>query len=168
MSFFQLSRSSSETRAYPYPGRSTKRVFSPTSKKLMSCVQPGRELVNASCACVTSRLRRLDLPTLLRPRKATSISPSWLGAGKCAGSAALDRNLGPVAFVTVAVAAIAFTIVLADGHSMRTVLRQSAHTTSASGYLPLCLPTPPQWRQEPKAELLFPVLKRSSGPRPSR
>src|SRR5712692_9915107 len=54
----------------------------------MSYVQPGRELIKASSA-PTSAFSRLDLPTLLRPRNATSGSAS---AGNCSTLAALIIN----------------------------------------------------------------------------
>src|SRR5712671_3153984 len=58
------------------------------SKKLILRVRPGIELVRASFA-PTSALITLDLPTLERPRKATS---GRLGAGKCDTSVAAARN----------------------------------------------------------------------------
>src|SRR5271169_228555 len=78
------------TRAYPYPGRSTKKNSGfglpgrRNSKKLMVWVRPGVLLVFAILSA-TSELMRLDLPTLERPRKAIS---GALGAGNCLGSAA--------------------------------------------------------------------------------
>lgn len=83
------------TRAYPYPGRSTKWSFCSTRKKLTSCVQPGVWLVLASPGFPTSRFNRLDLPTLLLPRKATSPKkspPSCCSGGNCSGRAAERRN----------------------------------------------------------------------------
>src|SRR3984957_7548938 len=59
-----------------------------TSKKLMLRVRPGVELVRVSLV-PTSVLITLDLPTLDRPRKATS---GRLGAGKCATSVAAAMN----------------------------------------------------------------------------
>src|SRR6202453_4278746 len=59
-----------------------------TSKKLMARVRPGVELVRAILDS-TRVLITLDLPTLERPRKATSGS---VGAGKCAGSVAEAVN----------------------------------------------------------------------------
>src|SRR5712671_2858695 len=58
------------------------------SKKLILRVRPGVELVRASFV-PTSALITLDLPTLERPRKATS---GRLGAGKCDTSVAAARN----------------------------------------------------------------------------
>src|SRR5438309_10273637 len=85
---------SREILAYPYPGRSAKissgcgfpgqRI----SKKLMLRVRPGVELVHASLV-PTSELITLDLPTLERPRKATS---GMVGAGKWEESVAAARN----------------------------------------------------------------------------
>ena len=83
------------TRAYPYPGRSTRWSFSSTRKKLINCVQPGVWLVLASPDCPTSRLSRLLLPTLLLPRKATSPKkspPRDCSGGNCSGRAAERRN----------------------------------------------------------------------------
>src|SRR5271169_2143378 len=82
------------TRAYPYPGRSTKKnsgwgfPVRRNSKKLMVWVRPGVLLVFAILS-VTSELIRLDLPTFERPRNAIS---GALGAGNCFGSAALVTN----------------------------------------------------------------------------
>src|SRR5271168_1029286 len=55
----------------------------------MDCVLPGVLLVNASFRCPAIALIRLDLPTLLLPRKAISGSPS---AGNCSGRLALKMN----------------------------------------------------------------------------
>src|SRR5579872_582813 len=85
---------SREILAYPYPGRSAKinsgRGFpgQRISKKLMLRVRPGVELVRASFV-PTKELITLDLPTLDRPRKATSGSE---GAGKCETSDAAAIN----------------------------------------------------------------------------
>jgi hypothetical protein len=59
-------------------------------KKLMERVLPG---VEETCACFEPRsaFRRLDLPTLERPRKAIS---GMVGGGKCSGEIAESRNLG--------------------------------------------------------------------------
>ena len=59
------------------------------AKKLMARVRPG---VEETLACLesSSALSRLDLPTLERPRKATS---GMDGAGNCAGEWAESRNL---------------------------------------------------------------------------
>src|SRR5271165_2338162 len=58
------------------------------SKKLMLRVRPGVELVRASLV-PTRELMRLDLPTLERPRKATS---GKVGAGNWAASVAAAMN----------------------------------------------------------------------------
>src|SRR6266853_38048 len=58
------------------------------SRSLLLRVRPGVELVRASFV-PTSALITLDLPTLERPRKATS---GRLGAGKCDTSVAAARN----------------------------------------------------------------------------
>src|SRR5579883_2175909 len=56
----------------------------------MACVRPG---VEETCACFepTSAFSRLDLPTLDRPRNATSGAP---GLGNCSGARAERRNFG--------------------------------------------------------------------------
>src|ERR1700744_5595718 len=61
-----------------------------SAKKLMACVRPG---VEETCACFdpTSAFSRLDLPTLERPRKATS---GTVGGGKWSGDRAERRNFG--------------------------------------------------------------------------
>src|ERR1700722_4131630 len=79
------------TFAKPYPGRSAKRSPSSIWKKLINCVQPGLALVLASPLTPISAFSKLDLPTLLRPRNATSASDS---CGHCSGLAALIINLG--------------------------------------------------------------------------
>src|SRR6478672_13661328 len=94
MNFGHSCDTSREIFAYPYPGRSAKissgRGFpgQRISKKLMLRVRPGVELVRASLV-PTRELITLDLPTLERPRKATSGTD---GAGKWETSVAAARN----------------------------------------------------------------------------
>src|SRR6266705_2538194 len=61
-----------DTRAYPYPGRSTNTNPLLTRKKLISRVRPGVRLTLANDFRRTSELRRDDFPTFERPAKATS------------------------------------------------------------------------------------------------
>jgi hypothetical protein len=85
---------SREILAYPYPGRSVKInsgcgfPAQRSSKKLMLRVRPGVELVLATLA-PSRELITLDLPTLDRPRNATS---GRVGAGKWLASIADIMN----------------------------------------------------------------------------
>src|SRR4051812_45619641 len=85
---------SRDSFAYPYPGKSAKtssgRGFpgQRISKKLMLRVRPGVELVFATLL-PTRELMTLDLPTLERPRNATS---GKFGGGKCLTSLAANMN----------------------------------------------------------------------------
>src|SRR5271167_1052602 len=81
---------SSGARAYPYPGKSTKQNDPLISKKLISWVRPGVELVRANPRTPSKLLIKLDLPTFDLPRKATS---GRLVKGNCSGSTALLTNL---------------------------------------------------------------------------
>src|SRR5690348_16666131 len=77
------------TRAYPNPGKSTKRKRSLIVKKFSDCVRPGVEDVRAKPRTASSELIRLDLPTFERPRKAISGLES---RGQSASLKALFRN----------------------------------------------------------------------------
>ena len=68
-----------ETRANPYPGKSTNLTPS-TSKKLIFAVLPGTLETRASCFLPISLFKREDLPTFERPTKATS---GGSGEGSC-------------------------------------------------------------------------------------
>src|SRR5688572_19748093 len=84
------------TRAYPKPGKSTKRKRSLMVKKFSDCVRPGVEEVRARPRTESRELIRLDLPTLERPRKAIS----GLGSrGQSASWKALFRNSALVTFI---------------------------------------------------------------------
>src|ERR1044072_4796531 len=77
------------TRAYPKPGKSTKRKRSLMVKKFNVCVRPGVDDVRASPRTESRELIKLDLPTFERPRKAIS----GLGSrGQSASLKALFRN----------------------------------------------------------------------------
>ena len=58
-------------------------------KKLMDCVRPGCELVKASFLLPAKQFNKLDFPTLLRPRNATS--GVW-PFGYCSGMVVLSIN----------------------------------------------------------------------------
>ena len=61
----------------------------PMRKKLIDCVRPGDELVKASFFVPARQFKRLDFPTLLRPRKANS---GVLPFGYCSGMVVLSIN----------------------------------------------------------------------------
>src|ERR1044072_1217488 len=77
------------TRAYPKPGKSTKRKRSLMVKKFNDCVRPGVEDVRASPRTESRELIRLDLTTFERQRKAISRLES---RGQSASAEALLRN----------------------------------------------------------------------------
>src|SRR5690349_18947052 len=99
----------------------------------MCCVHPGRELINATSVfgpasfepALTSAFSRLDLPTLLRPRNATSGSAS---RGNCSTVAALIINrAGMRGEVHPLVRYFVFPAALYD-------LRRSQHTADRSHF----------------------------------
>src|ERR1700752_1592026 len=87
----------SGTRAYPNPGKSTKRTRSLMVKKFSDCVRPGVEEVRARPRTESRELIRLDLPTFERPRKPISGLES---RGQSASWKALLRNSALVTFIS--------------------------------------------------------------------
>src|SRR6185503_13659062 len=85
----QLDFISFGTRAYPKPGKSTKRNWSLMSKKFSDWVRPGVDEVRARPCTRSRELMRLDLPTFERPRKAISNLES---RGQSSSLNALLRN----------------------------------------------------------------------------
>ena len=86
---FQVSRMRRDTFAYPYPGKSTREIFSFTRKKLIVWVLPGLELVLARFFRLTSALIKEDFPTFDLP--AMAISGKFSG-GYSEGLVALLMN----------------------------------------------------------------------------
>jgi uncharacterized membrane protein len=128
MNFGHSCETSREILAYPYPGRSAKITSGRglpgqrISKKLMLRVRPGVELVRASLV-PTRELITLDLPTLDRPKKATS---GIDGAGKWETSvaAAMNRDKTLISKFATLMQSLA-----SDGASVQCVRQHSAPTT---------------------------------------